>query len=63
MICAECGEEMEIDASGIANHVGDGPDGIDHDLDADHVPYSEDYEDGDTEFDTSDPYDIEYDVP
>ena len=37
-VCHQCGGSFRIDAAGIANHIrGDGA--IDHDLDADHVPY------------------------
>lgn len=34
--CYECGEAMEIDSNGIANHV-DEDGNIDHERDADHV--------------------------
>lgn len=37
--CAQCGKAFKIDGSGVATHAG--PDGIDHDADADHVPYEE----------------------
>ena len=38
-LCDECGEPFRIDGTGIANHLtADG--GIDHDADADHVPYT-----------------------
>jgi hypothetical protein len=37
--CDQCGEPFALDASGIANHVtADGE--VDHDADADHVPYA-----------------------
>jgi gamma-glutamylcyclotransferase (GGCT)/AIG2-like uncharacterized protein YtfP len=39
--CAECGEPAFIVEGGTAHHAdGDAPDGIDHDADADHVPYA-----------------------
>lgn len=41
MKCAECGEEMWIADNGTAHHWGDGPEYIDYDRDADHVPYAE----------------------
>jgi len=37
--CHECGEEFKISPSGTSHHV-DRHGGIDHDADADHVPYS-----------------------
>jgi hypothetical protein len=37
--CFECGLAMFVDPDGISHHAGDGPDGIDHDMDADHVAY------------------------
>jgi hypothetical protein len=37
-ICHQCGQEFEIDETGVSTHVFlDGS--IDHDRDADHVPY------------------------
>ena len=38
--CHVCGEPFSVTDAGIACHDGDGPDGIDHDADADHVPYA-----------------------
>lgn len=38
-VCAECGRPYFVTPEGTAHHVGDGPDGIDHDADARHVPY------------------------
>lgn len=40
MTCDECGNEMWIDDNGTAHHWGESLDDIDHDLDADHVPYA-----------------------
>lgn len=37
--CHVCGESFVFDVVGIAHHVDD-EGGIDHDADADHVPYS-----------------------
>ena len=42
MKCDECGQEFFIEENGVSHHVGDGPDGIDHDADADHVAYGTD---------------------
>lgn len=39
--CAQCGKKFSVDSAGVACHMGTGPDGIDHDADADHVPYGE----------------------
>ena len=40
MFCYECGAEMWIDAYGISHHASDDTlDGIDYDLDADHVAF------------------------
>jgi len=36
--CHQCGQEFEIDDSGIATHMTEDGD-IDYDQDADHVPY------------------------
>lgn len=39
--CHECGAQFAINEDGTAQHVSaETPDGIDHDADADHVPYS-----------------------
>ena len=38
MKCDQCGGEFEIDGNGVTNHINDN--GIDHDMDADHVPYA-----------------------
>jgi hypothetical protein len=37
--CHVCGGDFAVDGNGIANHLDDDGD-IDHDVDADHVPYS-----------------------
>lgn len=40
-ICDECGRVYTLD-DGIATHdCEESPDGIDHDIDAEHVPYGE----------------------
>lgn len=39
MECDECAQPMWIDGDGVAFHAGRGPDGVAHDLDADHVSY------------------------
>ncbi len=41
--CAQCGEAAFVTDNGIAHHV-EGEDAIDHDADADHVPYAEENE-------------------
>ena len=38
MYCDQCGKEFEIDGTGVANHMDDDGE-IDHDADADHIPY------------------------
>ena len=38
-VCSECGRRYFVTPEGTTHHVGDGPDGIDHDADAGHVPY------------------------
>ena len=38
-VCAECGHRYFVTPEGTTHHVGDGPDGIDHDADAGHVAY------------------------
>ena len=64
MNCRECGEEMWIEENGVSHHWGNTIDDIDYDLDADHVAYGDDdSEESPEDYDTSDPYDIEYDVP
>jgi hypothetical protein len=40
-VCAECGRPYFVTPEGTAHHVGDGPDGINHDADAKHVPYGD----------------------
>jgi hypothetical protein len=40
-VCAECGRPYFVTPEGMAHHVGDGPDGIDHEADAGHVPYGD----------------------
>jgi hypothetical protein len=46
--CHECGQEFTIDDEGVANHVDPSkPDGIDHDADADHVPFALDEDESD----------------
>lgn len=40
-VCTECGKPYFVTPEGTAHHVGDGPDGIDHEADARHVPYGE----------------------
>jgi hypothetical protein len=40
-VCTECGRPYFVTPEGTAHHVGDGPDGIDHDADAGHVPYGD----------------------
>lgn len=47
--CAQCGGRFFQDASGVANHVDDVGE-VDHDQDADHVPYASE-DDGDDEGD------------
>jgi hypothetical protein len=48
--CSQCGMPYYIDASGVASHVDpEAPDGIDHEADADHVPYGGLEEDWDEE--------------
>ena len=37
MTCRECGRPMFIEDNGVSYHEGDGPDGINHTLDRDHV--------------------------
>lgn len=37
--CHECGKQFAVDDSGVSNHLKEGG-GIDHDADADHVPFS-----------------------
>jgi hypothetical protein len=37
-VCEVCGIEFEVSETGVATHVG-GALGVDHDLDADHVPF------------------------
>lgn len=37
--CDWCGERFTIDDAGIANHLGE-EGGVDHDADADHVPFT-----------------------
>ena len=44
MVCDECAQPMWIDGNGVAFHAGSGADGIDHDLDGDHVARCEDLE-------------------
>ena len=40
--CTQCGKPYFVEGNGVSHHAsGNGPDGIDHDLDADHVPYGE----------------------
>jgi hypothetical protein len=41
LFCVECGQEMWLDNNEVSYHSGDGPDGIDHDADADHVAVSD----------------------
>ena len=38
-VCTECGRPYFVTPEGTAHHVGEGPDGIDHEADAGHVPY------------------------
>ena len=39
-ICTQCGKPFFVERNGVSHHASeDGPDGIDHDADADHVPY------------------------
>ena len=38
--CYECGEQFFIDIDGTAHHWGAELDNIDHDADANHVPYN-----------------------
>ena len=39
--CHVCGKPFTIDSAGVATHSNaEYPDGIDHDADADHVPYA-----------------------
>ena len=41
-VCAQCGKPFFLEGNGVSHHVSqDSPDGIDHDADADHVPYGE----------------------
>jgi len=40
-VCTECGRPYFVTPEGAAHHVGDGPDGIDHEADARHVPYGD----------------------
>lgn len=40
-VCTECGRPYFVTPEGTAHHVGDSPDGIDHEADAGHVPYGE----------------------
>ena len=42
MTCRQCGEPMLVAGGGISHHVGDCPDGIDHDADRDHVAVRDD---------------------
>jgi hypothetical protein len=64
MKCNQCGQEFFITLDGVSHHVGDGPDGIDHDADADHVAYGQEMTDqpdaddldGQKTFDTLFPY-------
>lgn len=35
--CTECGEPAYVQADGVSHHAGDGIEGINYDLDADHV--------------------------
>jgi len=37
-ICHQCGQPFRIDDAGVANHL-DGDGDVDHEADADHVPY------------------------
>lgn len=39
--CRTCGAPMFLTDSGVSHHAGDGPSGIDHDADADHVALQE----------------------
>lgn len=39
--CTQCGKKMRIDSSGVSTHICDETGGIDHDADADHVPYDD----------------------
>lgn len=39
MLCHVCAAPFFIDDTGVAYHCSDDADGIDHDADADHVPY------------------------
>ena len=39
--CAICGEPFWRDENEVAHHAGNTPDGVDHDADADHVPYDQ----------------------
>jgi len=40
-VCHVCGRPFTIDSAGVATHDNpENPDGIDHDSDADHVPYA-----------------------
>ena len=42
-VCHECGKSYSQDCHGVTTHDSDSfPDGIDHDADADHVPYGKD---------------------
>lgn len=46
--CHICGKPFSIDSAGIATHASaTEPTGIDHDADADHVPFTLDDEDED----------------
>ena len=41
-VCTQCGKSFFIKDNGVSHHVSkDSPDGIDHEADADHVPYGE----------------------
>ena len=40
-VCTECGRPYFVTPEGTAHHVGDGPNGIDHEADARHVPYGD----------------------
>jgi hypothetical protein len=40
-VCTECGRPYFVTPEGTAHHVGDGPDGVDYEADAGHVPYGD----------------------
>ena len=46
--CHECGQSFKVDDNDIANHVDEDGE-IDHDADADHVPFALEDDDDDNE--------------